>query len=146
MRADEAVKKQLTARLQRLRRRAAEVAAEITMVEQLLADVENRSIDPRMKLRKNGVNKLTIQGGIKRLLAEKGVSMQAKDLLEASRAAEPTLKASTFRSHLKRMVDANLIEHDGSRGRYRLVESVPLGPKEADPPRRRRQFIEWSYK
>lgn len=146
MRADEAVKKQLTIRLGRLRRRAAEVGAEIMMVEQLLADVENRSVNPRMKLRKNGVAKLSIQGGIKRVLAEKGIAVQAKDLLEAARSAEPSLKASTFRSHLKRMVDARLIERDGLRGYYCLVEPASVEPKEPSYRRRRREIIEWSYK
>ena len=55
VRADEAVKKQLDARLRRLRRRAVETAAEIVMVERLLADIENRSTTPNMKLRKNGL-------------------------------------------------------------------------------------------
>lgn len=145
MRADEAVKKQLDARLRRLRRRAVETAAEIVMVERLLADIENRSTTPNMKLRKNGVAKLSVQSGVRRLLTEAGVPMRAKDLLEALRRTEPNLKASTFRSHLKRMVDSDIIAPDSGRGLYKLAERPSVESDEGHQPRRRPVRVEYSY-
>lgn len=120
MRADEAVKKQLGLRLKRLRRRVAELSAEINMVEQLIADVENRSVNPSRKLRRNGVAKLTMQSSIKKILKDGSGSVRAQDILYNLRQSDPSLKASTFRSHLRRMAEAQIIIRSDTRGCYEL--------------------------
>lgn len=122
MRADDAVKKQLATRLKRLRRRVTEAMAEIAMVERLIADVENKSVNPSQSLRKNGVARLTVQSAVRLILKKQSAPMRARDILDALRKTGMSLKSSTFRSHLKRMVDAGIISTGGARGYYNLIE------------------------
>lgn len=145
MRADEAVKKQLAARLKRLNKRGAEIAAEIVMVERMIADVERRAINPHLRLRKNSIVKLTLQGTVRRLLSNRKTPVQAKDIFNVLLEVEPSLKSSTFRSHLKRMVDSGVIKAGGLRGTYVLVDDPELGFPEQLHSRRRQQRIPYSY-
>ncbi|MHC1999345.1 hypothetical protein ACYQR9_02745 [Methylobacterium sp. CM6241] len=145
MRADEAVKKQLTARLKRLRRRAAEVAAEISMVEQMMADVEIRAIDPRLKLRSNSVSKLSVQSTVRRILKQNNAPLRAGDIFDLIRDADPSLKSSTFRSHLRRMVEAGYIIRNEARGYYSIAENSPQEAEVVHRPRRRSEILEWSH-
>lgn len=145
MRADEAVKKQLAARLKRLHKRRLEIAAEIVMVERMIADVENRTINPNLRLRKNGIVKLTLQGEVRRLLSNCKTPVLASDIFDALIESEPLLKSSTFRSHLKRMVDSGIIKSGGVRGTYVLAETPEQEPPERLPSRRHEPRIPYSY-
>ena len=141
MKTDEIVKRQLAARLERLKARAASLAAEIVMVERYLADAEKASAFlPQLKLRKNSVAKWSIQGQVRRVLTETQAPVRAQHLFDTLKKYEAGLKSSTFRSHIKRMVDAGIIKREGSRGHYQLVErpnEEPIDTREPSYPKRR---------
>ena len=129
MKTEDILRKQLTSRLRRLRDRALALNAEIQLVERLLADAEQGSFHSSLKLRKNSVHRLNAQARVRKHLGETEVSVRAQHLYTQLLRDDPALKSSTFRSHLKRMVDAGIIKQEGTRGYYQLVERPIAKPE-----------------
>ena len=118
MHGGEGVKRQITVRLRRLRRRADETAAEIAMLEQLLANMELLSTKSLVKLRKNSVGKWSFQSKIIVILEDVSVPLKAEYILDKLRKSDPSLKSSTFRSYIRRMAASGSILQSDRRGYY----------------------------
>lgn len=119
---DEIVTKQLTSRLKRVQKRIAELTAEAEMIDRMLATAARGEAKATLKLRKNSRSKWSVQGQTRRYLADHEGPVRAQAIYTHLRQHDPSLNSSTFRSHLRRMVDGNVIKREGSRGHYQLVE------------------------
>lgn len=139
MTPDRLVKQQLTARLKRVNARIATLKAEAEMIERMLADAERHSIQPRLKFRTNSQGKWTVRGQVRSYLTEHPPSAKAQELLDHLKKYDPSLNPSTFRSHLKRMVEDGILIQNGGRGIYQLApRHTPFSEKE-DSARPRRE-------
>lgn len=132
MSLDRFVARQLAIRLKRVRRQIAALSAEAEMIERMIADAEHSAVVPRLKLRKNSQGKWTVRSQIRAYLEERTGPVRAKTLYDFLKQYDPSLKASTFRSHLRRMVDDNVVKREGSRGYYQLVNRPTEEPKEVE--------------
>lgn len=130
MTPDRLVRQQLTLRLRRLRARIATLTAEAEMIERMVADAEKFSTVPKLKLRANSQGKWTVRGQVRGYLTNKPAPVKAQAIFEFLLQYDPSLNSSTFRSHLKRMVDDGIIRQEGNRGHYRLVAEPNREPKE----------------
>ena len=122
MTPDRLVRQQLALRLKRLRARIATLTAEAEMIERMVADAEKFSTVPKLKLRSNSQAKWTVRGQVRNYLTGKPAPVKAQSIFDFLLQFDPSLKSSTFRSHLKRMVDEGIIRHEGERGHYQMVE------------------------
>ena len=124
MTPDQLVMQQLAARLKRVKGRIVALTAEAEMIERMLADAEKSVVIPRARLRKNSKAKWSAQGQIRLQLTGQSAPVRAAIIFESLKRYDPALNASTFRSHLKRMVEAGVVKHEGPRGHYSLVKRV----------------------
>ena len=122
MTPDELVSRRLASRLRQVRNRIAELSAEAEMLELTLANAAKSTAKPTLKLRKNSRDKWSVRGQVRRYIDEHIGPVRAQAIYDHLRQFDPSLKSSTFRSHIKRMVDDNIIQQEGTRGHYRLVE------------------------
>ena len=139
MTPDRLVKQQLSARLKRLRARIATLQAEAEMIERMVADAEKFATVPRLKLRANSQGKWTVRGQVRSYLTEHPPSAKAQDLLDHLKKYDPSLNPSTFRSHLKRMVEDGILSQGAERGLYQLAPRHSPMPEKEDSTRPRRE-------
>ncbi|MBP2495317.1 hypothetical protein ABID82_002351 [Methylobacterium sp. PvP062] len=137
MQADAAVRKQLATRLKRLRQKAVAVSAEIELVERLLIGLEKGPSQPIRGLRKNSVARLSFQSIVRQTIEKSGSPLKSAEIFKALIDVDPGLKPATFRSHLKRMVDAGVLTRKGPRGFYDVVDKNFDTVKEIIYPKKR---------
>ncbi len=145
MTPDRLVVQQLAMRLKRVRSRIATLTAEAEMIERMVADAEKFAVIPRLKLRINSQGKWTVRGQIRRYLTENPSPAKAQAIYDFLRRYDPSLNASTFRSHLKRMVEDGIVKREGPRGHYQLVTKPADEPQEVSPAKLRRIVIRHTY-
>ena len=138
MTPDRLIRQQLTIRLKRLRARIATLTAEAEMIQRMVADSEKFDTIPRLKLRSNSQSKWTVRGQIRSYLTSNQLIAKAQDIFDFIQQYDPSLNPSTFRSHLKRMVDDRTLTKE-ERGHYRLT-IPPEPPEKAEAARLRRQI------
>lgn len=142
MTPDRIVAHQLAIRLKRVKNRIATLTAEAEMIERMVADAEKFAVVPRLRLRKNSQGKWTVRGQVRRYLTEHRSPVKAQAIFDFLKQYDPSLNSSTFRSHLKRMVEDGTVKHQGARGHYQLVDRPSDEPEEVSPVPLRRVVVD----
>lgn len=124
---------ELVGRIRRLEAKQAKLGREIYLLKRLRAENEKRILPQRVRLRKAGLGRVAAHNRIVRFLEDHSAPIPAKVIAAALRKVDPDLKASTFRSHMKRLADAGVIRQEGVRGSYVLIkrDSPPEDFREA---------------
>lgn len=92
-----------------------ELTSERRALERLLLRARQDEAQAREPIRRNSVNRVLVENRILEALRKSSSPVSNRDLLNAARAAVYNLKETTFRSHIKRMKDAEKIIAKGQR-------------------------------
>ena len=125
---------ELVGRIRRLEAKRAKLDREIYLLKKLRSENEKRILPQRVRLRKAGLGRVPAHNRIVRYLEDHSSPLPAKVISAALRKVDPDLKASTFRSHMKRLCDAGVLKQEGARGCYVLIKrDIPETEVETSP-------------
>ena len=103
----------IRAQLVEIERRIADLIAVRQGLLRMSLWVGNDNMEGPKRIGSNSYNRLLIEREIVDALnAAEGISLPTRDLFNRARAANPTLKYSTFRSHLTRLKDRGIIDSE----------------------------------